>query len=309
VALKFKNGTILVCNWQSLTVIETLPTETTGYPALKLLYGGHLLATSCSGGMTCLWNLTSGLVTFTTWQNSLYIEQLTNGDVATTGNVHSVQIVSKGVYLRTIGNSNSLLCLKQIPTTTKLAGCGVTGDIYVWDTNTGSTQTLSGHTNATAGLACLRDSDTLVSASWDKTIRLWKISTSSCLATLNPLNSQLLAIQNVTNNTVVVGGQSNRIAFVNVTSTNQFSVLSIVALSCSFVNAIRVTYSNILLIAMDNSQLGYFDLNTNQLTQSVYIGTGLVAMDLLCKAFFSHPWDLTKRHEIYSLRRLIFAFV
>jgi hypothetical protein len=63
-----------------------------------------------------------------------------------------------------------------------------------------------------------------------------------------------------------------------------------------------VTYTNTLLIAMDNSQLGYYDMNTNQLTQVVYLGTGFVALDSLgiCSKFIC---------TLNNFRRILICYI
>jgi WD40 repeat protein len=255
------------------------------YPALKLFYSGKLAAPSAYGLLN-VWNLFNDRIDMTLGIDTYCIEQLANRNLAVVGSDNRIQIFDQqGVWVYSMDPlANRQYCLRQTGTIVRFASCDKSGKIFIWaTTSTAPLRTLTGHTNTTVGLAVLTSTN-VVSVSWDKTMRLWTVSsTQTSLASLNPLNSSLLCVQNVTGTSVVVGGESSQIAFVNVNVTaNQFSVLSLVTLPCSFVTAFRVTFTNTLLIAMDNSRLGYFDLNTNQLTQTVYIGTGLVALDLLC---------------------------
>jgi WD40 repeat protein len=252
------------------------------YPALKLFYSGKLAAPSAYDLLN-VWNLFSGWLDLTLWKDAYCIEQLASGNLAVVGSDNAIQVFNQqeALVISMDASVNRQYCLKQTATAAKFASCDKSGQIFIWSTtSTTSLKTLNGHTNTTVGLAVLANGQ-VVSVSWDKTMKLWAITTQTSLASLNPLNSTLFCVQNVTNTSVVVGGASNQIAFVNVTSSNQFSVLNLVTLPCSFVNAFRVTYTNTLLIAMDNSQLGYYDMNTNQLTQVVYLGTGFVALDSL----------------------------
>jgi WD40 repeat protein len=282
----FNNGSIFIWNWLTQTTVATLHGNMASYPALKLLSSGQL-ASSSPYNLINIWNLNNGLVNVTLAAKARFIEQLANGYLATVEGNNSIRIYNlQGSLASSLPvPSQDQTCLKQTAVSNKLASCGLTGAIFIWDTDTFTLNTtLNGHTNKVNAIALLVN-ENLVSASNDGTIKLWNVSSSSCLASLSPLNGQqLFSIKNVSNSTVVVGGLSNQIAFVNVNASRQFNLVNVVTLSCSFVNAFAITYLNILLIAMDNSKLAYYDMNTFKLRQAVYLGSGGAAFDMLGKS-------------------------
>jgi WD40 repeat protein len=77
---------------------------------------------------------------------------------------------------------------------TQIASGGEDRVIHVWDWSGALIQTLPGHSWTVTGLAFAPDGKTLVSASWDKTLKLWQVETGAELAVLKGHSDSVCAV-------------------------------------------------------------------------------------------------------------------
>src|SRR5262249_28804653 len=98
---------------------------------------------------------------------------------------HYLEQLCQGSRLTLPGHLNEAYAVAFSPAGRELA----TGDqslTYIWDASTGRRRrTLEGHTLPVASLVYTSDGRRLVSAAWDKTIRLWDPGTGKLLKTLS----------------------------------------------------------------------------------------------------------------------------
>ena len=88
-------------------------------------------------------------------------------------------------YLYIVGHKGDVNCVKRL-SATRMASAGDDGTIIIWDWLSGTRiHILESHTNILyVGSLDLFDENTLMSGSWDLTIRFWNISTGTLLETL-----------------------------------------------------------------------------------------------------------------------------
>lgn len=70
---------------------------------------------------------------------------------------------------------------------------------------------LEGHTDTVCNLSAGLNSDVLLSSSWDKTAKLWNVSTNSCEATFEGHQAAVWAVIQLNNGNVVTGGADKNI--------------------------------------------------------------------------------------------------
>ena len=97
----------------------------------------------------------------------------------------NLNLPAQDYLIRTIG-MGLLKCIAYSPDGTILASAGFSGDIYLWDVNSGTIRdTLKGHTSYVLSVAFFSDGSKLASGSWFGTIKLWDINTGVLFRTIN----------------------------------------------------------------------------------------------------------------------------
>ena len=95
-------------------------------------------------------------------------------------------LTSSNVIFNLTGHSSSVLCVKRL-SSSLMASAGLDNDIIIWNWISGKLMhILKGHTDSLSKNSLdLFNWNTLISGSWDKTIRFWDISNGSLVHTLN----------------------------------------------------------------------------------------------------------------------------
>ena len=169
----------------SILIID-LPRENAN--CLQLL-NTSILASGQDTGSIKLWNITNGTLISTI--SNLYSMQavndleLINDQVLASSNSDSYIYIwhwpTQSFISTLTGHTSAVYALKRLTSSIMASGSDDT-HIIIWDLTTGtSSHTLMGHTDAIRYSLELYDDQTLVSASYDQTVKLWSIETGSLI--------------------------------------------------------------------------------------------------------------------------------
>jgi periodic tryptophan protein 2 len=202
-----KLGQLLVWEWQSESYILKQQGHYFDMNCLAHSPDGQNVVTGGDDGKVKLWNAASGFcfVTFSEHTSSVSAVEFTKqGSVVVSasldGTVRAYDMVRYRNF-RTFTSPTSVqfnsLAVDPSGEIVCAAGSGAseTFDIFVWSTQTGKLlEVLSGHEGPVASLAFSPLGDRLVSASWDRTARIWDVYGRSKAVEPFQLNAVALAV-------------------------------------------------------------------------------------------------------------------
>jgi WD40 repeat protein len=113
----------------------------------------------------------------------------------------------------------------------------------------------------------------LLSAANDFSVRLWNLTTMTCLSSLaNTLGTDIdiYTMRLVSSNLVAVGGYKTQIALVQISNTNVLNISAWISLpGGTRANDLKVSSNNILVVALTDGKVAFFNLTTNLLIQTL----------------------------------------
>jgi WD40 repeat protein len=302
-ALGMSDSSMLIWDWSTNTVTCMVTAAFNGRIGLKLILNGTRVAcASYVGSKFYVYTLTGTLME-NSHASTAFEEQAGSilASAETTGGKCRFWNVTTSPFTELTSNINIspvLNVLKQTKIANKLAAGGDDNKIYIMDTSSYTVSApMTGHT---AGVYFLdvTFSGLLISGSLDNSIRLWNISTSTCLNTLsNPLGMsvRISALEVITSNSFLVAGNSSKFLIVGISTANVMAISQTINLpvSTSTVNDLKVTTEGVVLLALNNGNLTFYDLNTGQFTQTLTpSSTPIVyAFDIISKFKIIYPAD------------------
>ena len=146
---------MLIYNFTTGTLAQTLSKHTSNVNAIEILSEQYLISGS-DDKVVVVWYLGSVSLGYTT------------------------------KYVFTSFHTSTIYCIKRL-SSTQVASTGSDNKIIIWDWLNGKlVYTLTGHNNSLyLSSLDLYDEQTLISGSWDKTIKFWNITNGQLLQTIN----------------------------------------------------------------------------------------------------------------------------
>ncbi|MBD2122585.1 NB-ARC domain-containing protein [Trichocoleus sp. FACHB-262] len=206
------DNTVKLWNASTGECLKTLPGHVSTVASVAFSPNGKVVASGSYDQTVKLWSVPSGKCLTTlekhtnrVWSVAFHPEgQL----LASGGDDHTARIwdISTSQCARTIqGHSNSIYAIALSPDQQWLASGHEDQTVRLWDFNaidSDASRSLTyplkkifrGHTNRIFGVAFTPDSQTLVTGSLDRTIKLWNVQTGECLKTLQGHTSWVWAI-------------------------------------------------------------------------------------------------------------------
>jgi periodic tryptophan protein 2 len=200
-----KLGQLLVWEWQSESYVLKQQGHYFDMNTLSYSPDGQQVATGGDDGKVKIWNATSGFcfVTFEDHSSAISaVEFAKQGQVifsaSLDGTVRAYDLVRYRNFRTFTTPSPVQFNSLAVDPSGEIVCAGGTGDgfeIYMWSTQTGKLiDVLGGHEGPVSALSFSPLGDRLVSASWDKTIRVWDVYGRSSAVEPFRLNSDALAI-------------------------------------------------------------------------------------------------------------------
>lgn len=179
-----KLGQLLVWEWQSESYVLKQQGHYFDMNTLAFSPDGQQVATGGDDGKVKLWNATSGFcfVTFEDHSSAITaVEFAKQGQVVFSasldGTVRAFDLIRYRNFRTFTTPSPVQFNSLAVDPSGEIVCAGGTGDgfeIYMWSTQTGKLiDILAGHEGPISALAFSPNGDRMVSASWDKTIRVW----------------------------------------------------------------------------------------------------------------------------------------
>jgi WD40 repeat protein len=203
-------------------------TQFASWAPVKFLNSGTLLAAPVSSTKVAVWNVYTGQVLFNLTTGLFSLEQLANGYLATTGENNLIQTwnLTSGTLVGQASLDATHWVLKQTPIESYLASGSNNGNIYLWNIDSLTlVATLTGHTMK-VDLLDVTPSGVLLSGSADNSVRIWNLTTLTCLSALSnalPTSSIMYQLRALSNTQLVIGGVTNILQFIAISSDNVLS--------------------------------------------------------------------------------------
>ena len=200
------NGQLMVWEWTSESYVLRQQSHHLGMMnAVSYSPDGTVICTGGDDGRVKLWNSSTGFCTVTFEQHTSSVSALAFGkkgqvmfSASLDGTVRAWDLVRYRNFRTFVSPSPvQFSCLAVEPSgEIVVAGSNDTFDIYMWSVQTGKVlDVLSGHTGPLSGLAFAPDGrGTLVSVSWDRSLRIWEVFRGGNQAEPLQLNSDALAV-------------------------------------------------------------------------------------------------------------------
>jgi WD40 repeat protein len=263
---------LLFWNWSNNSIVSSFPGVlsyplSSGYTNLKFLNDGRLAGET---NYITIWNTTNS----TKFQGltAIALEVLTNGTLVSAG---------PAGYLRywntTAGSQTSWFdvqikqfSLKQMLNSSYLASGSDNGTILVWDTSSNTNvAALDGHTDR-VNLLEAAPNGLLLSSSFDYTVRLWNMT--QCLSVLSSplgIGRGISAMKMISSNQFVLAGNSDSLLLVKIDSNNKLGMYQRINLpvSSTIVNDLRVTSQRIIILAISDGTMAFYNIPSNQFAQ------------------------------------------
>ncbi|GAA6002410.1 hypothetical protein JCM10207_001106 [Rhodosporidiobolus poonsookiae] len=200
-----KLGQLLVWEWQSESYILKQQGHYFDMNTLSFSADGQQVATGGDDGKVKLWNATSGFcfVTFEDHSSAVTaVEFAKQGQVVFSasldGTVRAFDLIRYRNFRTFTTPSPVQFNSLAVDPSGEIVCAGGTGDgfeIYMWSTQTGKlVDVLAGHEGPVSALAFSPLGDRLVSASWDKSIRVWDVYGRSAAVEPFQLKADALAL-------------------------------------------------------------------------------------------------------------------
>jgi WD40 repeat protein len=189
-------------------------------------FNTNYVATCSDDGTVKIWNVLSsfGWTRVTTYsQHSSYVwalEWLDNDTLASGSNDQTIKLwsLTTGQTKRTIQTNQLVWSLKLLNANIHLAAGLGNGDINIININDGNlVSSLKGHTWHVYDLVQI-SADLLASSSYDKTVRIWNLTTNTCKFILTGHTSYVYGLKQITPSILASGSEDRTIKLWDIAS-------------------------------------------------------------------------------------------
>ena len=227
---------IKIYDSSNLALISSFQAHTSSiYRIRQSIFNDHYVATVSADFTAKIWNISNTnwtlVRTYSKHTNIVVGLEYINEDTIATGSWDcTIQIwsISSGITNITINTGSGVRCLKLLSNSIYLATGLITTpfNINIYNINTGILVfSLSGHTNQVNDLV-LVNKTTLISSSFDNTIRIWNLATNTQTFSLTGHTSYVVGLKLISTTLVASCSGDTMIKLWNITSGTLIRTLS-----------------------------------------------------------------------------------
>jgi WD40 repeat protein len=289
------DNSLLFWNWSNNSIVSSFDGVLSyplskGYTNLQFLNDGRVAGQGVD--YFTIWSITNYTI-FTSY-TALALEDLNNGILVSAGASSFLRFWN--ATTRSLTNWFSVpikqFSLKQILNSNYLASGSDNGTIFVWDTSSSlKVADLNGHT-ARVNLLEAAPNGLLLSSSFDRTVRLWNMT--ECLSVLNSplgIGRSISAMKMISSNQFVLAGNSSSFLLVKIDSNNVLGMYQRIKLpvNSTIVNDLRVTSQRIIILAISDGTMAFFNISSNQFDQILTPSSPRIVsyFDIIGESFYS----------------------
>lgn len=227
-------------------------------------------------------------------QNILSICELEDGTIASCSSDKSIMI---GDYLILNAHDNEIQKIITL-SNNRFASCSRDNKIKIWKGtppyNSTPIKVLEGHTNYIISILYVKEKDLLVSASTDKTLRLWSISTYQCISIITDISiCWINALYQIDSERVIVGAK-DRFFIVNIEKRIIENKIFIEGAGC-FSSFLKLRDNKTVICGCNKGKLIYYNTET-RFTITKSTNNEQLILDILGindETFITCYWDGT----------------
>ena len=278
---------IQVYNSSSLLLVNSFQAHLGGINRIKQLPNGYVA--TCSDDKTAkIWNVNNNntwnlirTYTHTAYVNS--IEYISIDKMASGSDDSTIQIwsISTGQTLITINAGVNVYSLKLLSNGFYLAAGFNSGKIKIYNINNNGSlvSTLTGHTDWVEDLALI-NSNLLASSSYDKTVRLWNLTTNTSKVFLNGHSDRVYGLKLVSSDTLASGSFDKTVKLWNTTSGTLIRTLANHT-SYIFWSVDMLISNEILVSGSDDKTIKTWNISTGQVLNTINTGLKVYSLAVL----------------------------
>jgi WD40 repeat protein len=225
-------GQIKIFNTSSLSLVNSFQAHSGYINRIKqspFNTNTNYVATCSNDAKVKIWNVSSSfdwtlVTTYSQHSSSVdaleWLDQDTLASAGLLDNEIKLWSPTTGQTKRTIQTNTYVWSLKLLNTNIHLAaGLGYPNyDINIYNINDGNfISSLKGHTSVVYDLVQI-SADLLASSSWDRTVRIWNLTTNTCKFILEGHTSYVIGLKQITSNILASGSGDKTIKLWNITS-------------------------------------------------------------------------------------------
>lgn len=221
-----------------------------------------------------VWDVSSGNVDIILDSKAYAVEELYNGWLATGGADQTLKIwdiSSTGSLVNSIFLDSAIFFIKQLRITNYIATGHGNGSLLIHDVTNNFTlyKSLIGHTTAIRAIEELPNGN-ILTCSGDSTVKLWNITNSNFLSSINPFGYQIYCLKLISSDTILVGGLKSSLYVLKIIDTNKLVVNTSFPLlgSATISYSIQVTKTDLVIISNSLKILAFYNRTNMNLINS-----------------------------------------
>lgn len=206
-------------------------------------------------------------------------------ELVTASDDHSLKVFSissakqlRELYTKQCGHKDQVTTVDHVKYDGRILSGGMDGKLCLWGANSTRCVDLLGHSASISQVKCAEKRNIAISASYDKTLKVWNLDKQECIHTMVSKNGHKNAIRNFfwKNSLLCSGDKDGRVGIWDVNNGKLVSVLEEHESPISSIEILSHEDVNVLLTGCMKGKVGVWDLRTCNLVHYIDAMNGSV---------------------------------